>query len=77
MADTTKKYCVIHHFYHTGEECPFCSSERIRALSRKFNKDKTEDKPKKVSHKKEKNKEKEITQIDLEKLKNKFNARKR
>lgn len=71
MADTTKKYCVIHHFYHTGEECPFCSSERIRALSRKLNKDKTGDRPKKVSHKKEK----EITQIDLEKLKDKFNVK--
>ena len=78
MADDTKKYCVTHHFYHSGEECPFCASERAHALSRKFNKDKIEDKPKKDSAKKEKNKsnDKEITQIDLEKLMNKFNVKK-
>lgn len=78
MASSIKKYCSIHHFYYNGEECPFCASERVQALSRKFNKDKIEDKPKKDSVKKEKNKsnDKEITQTDLEKLKNKFNVKK-
>lgn len=78
MTDRIKKYCSIHHFYYGGEECPFCASERVQALSRKFNKDKIEDKPKKDSFKKEKNKsnDKEITQTDLEKLKNKFNVKK-
>ena len=78
MTDRIKKYCSIHHFYYSSEECPFCTSERVQALSRKFNKDKTEDKSKKDSSKKEKNKskEKEITQTDLEKLKNKFNVKK-
>ena len=48
-------------------------------MSRKFNKGKTEDRPKKDSFEKEKNKskEKEITQIDLERLKDKFNTKKR
>lgn len=77
MADSIKKYCSIHHFYYGGEECPFCASERVQALRRKFNKDKIEDKPKKDSFKKEKNKsnDKEITQIDLEKLLKKFNSK--
>lgn len=79
MASSIKKYCDIHHFYYSGEECPFCASERAQASSRKFNKDKTEDKSKNDSSKKEKNKsnDKEITQIDLEKLKNKFNVKKK
>ena len=78
MTDSIKKYCSIHHFYYSGEECPFCASDRVQALSRKFNKDKIEYKPKKDSVKKEKNKsnDKEITQTDLEKLKNKFNVKK-
>ena len=73
MTDSIKKYCSIHHFYYSGEECPFCASERVQALSRKFNKDKIEDKPKKE---KNKSNDKEITQTDLEKLKNKFNVKK-
>lgn len=77
MADSIKKYCSIHHFYYSGEGCPFCASERAHALSRKFNKDKIDDKPKKDSVKKEKNKsnDKEITQTDLEKLMKKFNSK--
>lgn len=78
MASSIKKYCSIHHYYYSSDKCPFCVSDRVQALSRKFNKDKIEDKPKKDSVKKEKNKsnDKEITQIDLEKLKNKFNVKK-
>ena len=70
--DKIKKYCTIHHFYHSSEECPFCSSERIQTLSRKFSK-KNDEKQKKETSKK--NKEKEITQSDLEKLMRKFNTK--
>ena len=78
MASSIKKYCSIHHFYYSSDKCPFCDSDRVQALNREFNKGKTEDKSKNDSSKKEKNKskEKEITQIDLEKLKNKFNVKK-
>lgn len=71
MADDTKKYCVTHHFYYSGEECPFCASERVHALDRRFNKSKNT--LKKDTEKKEKSKE--ITQEDLEKLKDKFNSK--
>ena len=78
MTNKIKKYCSTHHFYYSGEDCPFCTSEKVQALNRRFNKDKAENKPKKDFSKKEKNKskEKEITQTDLEKLKNKFNVKK-
>lgn len=70
MVDDTKKYCVTHHFYYKGEECPFCCSERIQALSKRFC---TKEKPKKEASKKPTTDE--ITQESLDKLLKKFNSK--
>lgn len=59
-----KKYCPTHHFYYTGEECPFCRQERIQKLDKRFNK--------KPVVEKESDADKEITMDDIQKLKDKF-----
>ncbi len=58
---TFKKMCNIHRFNYSGMKCPFCEQERISKLASKFIK------------KDIKKDNKEITQEDIERLKNKFN----
>lgn len=57
---TFKKMCNIHRFNYSGRVCPFCEQERINKLASKFEKRQV----------KEENGE--ITQEDIERLKNKF-----
>ena len=36
----SKNFCSIHHFYYSGQLCPFCLSDKVVALGKKFsNKD--------------------------------------
>jgi hypothetical protein len=58
----SKILCSIHHFYYNGVECPLCLEERVREMENKF--------VKKETVKKEK--QKEITDDMLSKLKSKF-----
>jgi hypothetical protein len=68
--DKIKNYCPVHHYYYTGDECPFCREERIKSLDKKFNRDGVvENKGKRDT---ENTKDREITSDDLEKLVNKF-----
>lgn len=60
-----KNYCPTHHLYYTGQECPLCASERVNGYAKKFS-----SKPKE-----EKVIEKEISEEDLNKLKDKFNKK--
>ena len=61
-----KQICPLHRFFFNGNNCPFCEQERIERLSQKFDKNVSEIK---------KDKAHEITEDDLEKLKQKFNIR--
>ena len=61
-----KQICHLHHFFYNGENCPFCERERIERLSQKFDKNTSEVK-KDETH--------EITEEDLERLKQIFNGR--
>lgn len=61
-----KQFCPLHHFFYNGKNCPFCEQERIEHLSQKFDKNMSEIK---------KDKAHEITEDDLEKLKQKFNVK--
>lgn len=61
-----KQICPLHHFFYNGENCPFCEQERIERLTQKFDKHVSESK---------KDKTHEITEDDLEKLKQKFNVK--
>lgn len=61
-----KKYCEIHHLYHSGGICPLCQSEKYEHMSRNYThkpkEEKKEDSAKPV----------EITEDVLEKLKKHF-----
>lgn len=61
-----KKLCPIHHFNYSGEKCPFCEKERINNLVNRFKETKKSQSV--VS-------EREITQDDLKKLRDKFNSK--
>lgn len=62
-----KEICTIHRFYYSGRECPLCAQERFRKLSHRFPiQEKTESKP---------NRDREITNDDLNRLVNKFSNR--
>lgn len=58
-----KQICNIHRFAYSGNKCPFCEQDRIKHLAHKFYK------PKQVKI------NNEVTDDDLEKLKQKFNRR--
>lgn len=59
-----KHFCSIHHLYYNGIVCPLCEKERIENLVNRYNKQ--------ISNGKKAKNEREITENDIEKLKNKF-----
>ena len=59
-----KQICPLHHFFFNGNNCRFCEQERIERLSQKFDNNVSQIKKEKTH---------EITEDDLEKLKQKFN----
>ena len=59
---TVKNMCSIHRFNYSGTKCPFCEQERLQHLVSKFVKPEV------------KEKYREVTQTDLERLMNKFNG---
>ncbi|MDE6285042.1 MAG: hypothetical protein K2M17_04785 [Bacilli bacterium] len=61
-----KKYCNVHHFNYSGYKCPFCENDRISSLSHRYVKVVEVVKPKVENNR-------EITQNDIERLKEKFN----
>ena len=70
----TKKLCPTHHLYYTGERCPLCESERIESYASKFGKygnNTVDDKQQKAE------KERDINEEDLERLINKYGAKKK
>ena len=62
-----KNYCSTHHFYYKSLTCPICEKERIQRLEREYVK--INDSKKNVIQE-----EREITEEDINKLKNKFNV---
>ena len=69
----TKKLCPTHHLYYNGERCPLCESERIENYASKFGKygnGTVDDKQQKAE------KERDINEEDLERLINKYGAKK-
>lgn len=60
-----KQFCSIHHYYYNSSVCPFCEQERIEALAHRYVKVLAE----------KKNKDREVSQDDLNKLINKFNRK--
>lgn len=70
-----KKFCITHHLYYNGSECPMCLSERLNYYDRKYN-GHNNDVTKKDEQKKHKEKvDREINEDDISKLINKFNNR--
>lgn len=63
-----KTLCPTHHLFYTAVECPLCRQERLEHYSQKYVSNKPEVKPKVE-------KDREITEDDLSKLKNKFNKK--
>ena len=67
-----KTLCSTHHLFYTAVECPLCRQERLEHYSHKYVghtvSNKHEVKPKVE-------KDREITEDDLSKLKNKFNKK--
>lgn len=61
-----KQICPTHHFAYSGRLCPFCEKERLENLSSRFSK---KQEPVKVE------KEREVTDDDLQRLMSKFNKR--
>lgn len=62
-----KTLCPIHHLYYSSTECPLCRNERIERLANRY--------VKPINPVGKDNKERDITNIDIEKLKNKFNCK--
>ena len=63
-----KTLCHVHMFNYSGNTCPFCEQERIDKMYKRF--------IKKSEKQMENNSEpKEITQSDIERLKEKFNSK--
>lgn len=58
-----KTLCPTHRLFYVGNECPLCRQERIERYKGRFCK---------IAESKETSKEREITEDDLEKLRNKF-----
>ena len=67
-----KTLCPTHHLFYTAVECPLCRQERLEHYSRKYVGHTVSNKPE-VKPKVEK--DREITEDDLSKLKNKFNKK--
>ena len=63
-----KTLCPTHHLFYTAVECPLCRQERLEHYSHKYVGSSSEVKPKVE-------KDREITEDDLSKLKNKFNKK--
>ena len=62
-----KQICNVHHFSYDGKRCPFCESERLERLAKRFV---TEDYVVKNSAT-----EREASAEDFKKLSSKFNVR--
>lgn len=68
----SKNFCITHHFYYEGVECPLCQQERYSKMADKYAKKMVEENPKS-----KKETDREITESDLIKLMEKFNEHKR
>jgi len=62
-----KKFCETHRLYYTDELCPFCQKDKFDKLNKENSRDKQINKPTKKQNKNE-----EITQDLLLKLKDHF-----